>query len=78
MEAAHFELVVDGNPYDVTAKPYSFNDETRFYVSYNGSDQYIFALDSDLKRFAAIEKEAVEIPEDVEEAIAARLQKIYS
>lgn len=78
MEAAHFELVVDGNPYDVTAKPYSFNDETRFYVSYNGSDQYIFALDSDLKRFAAIEKEAVEMPEDVEEAIAARLQKIYS
>jgi hypothetical protein len=48
MEAQSFELVVDSLPYLVKATPYEFNTETRFLVSYNGSEEYVFlwALES--------------------------------
>ena len=74
MEAQHFELVVDGLPYLVKATPYEFNTETRFLVSYNGSEEYVFTWDSALGRLAAIGDEAVDIPDSVEEAIAEKLQ----
>jgi hypothetical protein len=69
-----FNLVVDNVPYLVNAKAYQFNDETRYRVSINGNDAHIFTWDSDLKRLKAIDDEASILPDDLEEAISAKLQ----
>ena len=74
MQSQTFELMVDRMPVIVKATPYEFNTETRFLVSYNGSEEYVFTWDSSLGRLAAIGDEAVNIPDAVEEAIAEKLQ----
>ena len=76
MDTQNFRLLVDGVPYEVKAAPYEFNTEIRYLVSFNGSDEYVFAWDSSLSRLAAIGDEAVDIPDNLEEAIAARLQTV--
>lgn len=73
MDNNHFNLTIDGIPYDVKVRPYNFNEETRFYVSYNGSEEYAFAWDEDLKRPAALGNGTADIPESLEEAIALKL-----
>jgi hypothetical protein len=70
----NFEILVDGVPYMVKAQPFGFNEETRFKVSYNGGEEHIFTWDSSLGRLTAIDDEAATIPDDVEVAIARRLQ----
>ena len=69
-----YEIVVDGVPYMIKARPYEFNTETRFMVSYNGGDEYVFTWDSSLGRLAAIGDGSETIPDNVEEAIAEKLQ----
>jgi hypothetical protein len=78
MQSQTFELIVDGLPVMVKATPYDFNGETRFLVSYNGSEEYVFTRDSSLGRLAAIGDEAVGIPDTVEEAIAEKLQTVLT
>ncbi len=73
MENKNFNLTVDGIPYDIRISPYVYNEETRFYVSYNESEEYIFAWDEDLKRLAAFGDETADMPDSLEEAIAAKL-----
>lgn len=68
-----FELMIDGVPYAVTAEPFLFNDETRYKVNYNGGE-HIFTWDSELGRLASIDEDAVDIPDNVEEAIAQKLE----
>ena len=67
-------LVVDGVPYLVQVTPYEFNTETRFKVSYNGNPELIFIWDSELKRLAAIGDDAATLPDNLENAIAEKLQ----
>ena len=74
MQEHRFELLVDGVPYDVKATPFEFNTETRFRVSYNGGTEHIFTWDSDLGRLRAIDDSAATMPDDVELAIAEKLQ----
>jgi hypothetical protein len=74
MQSQTFQMMIDGMPVMVKATPYEFNTETRFLVSYNGSEEYVFTWDSSLGRLAAIGDEAVNIPDAVEEAIAEKLQ----
>jgi hypothetical protein len=69
-----FEILVGGVPYLVKASPFEFNTETRFLVSYNGGDEHVFTWDSSLGRLAAIDDDAGTIPDDLERAIAQRLQ----
>jgi len=76
MGTQNFELLVDGVPYVVKATPYDFNTETRYLVSFNGSEEYVFAWDSSLARLASIGDEAVDIPDNLEIAIANRLQVV--
>lgn len=38
MDTKNFELVLDGIPYAIKAKPFMFNNEVRFKVSYNDSE----------------------------------------
>lgn len=74
MDTHHYEIVVDGVPYIVNATPFEFNSETRYKVSFNGSEEYIFTWDSSLGRLAPIGDETVEIPDNLEVAISGRLQ----
>jgi hypothetical protein len=74
MQEQSFELLLSGVPYFVKAEPFSFNEETRFKVSYNNGDEHIFTWDSSLGRLAAIDDDAGTIPDDLENAIAGKLQ----
>ncbi|HEY8387456.1 MAG TPA: hypothetical protein VIK74_02575 [Parasegetibacter sp.] len=78
MQAKYFELRVDGVPYEMRVTPFVFNNEIRFYVSYNGSEEFVFAWDPDLKRHTPIGDEAAQIPASLEEAIAGRLGAVES
>ena len=73
MEDLHFNLKVDGVTYDIIATPYDYNSETRFYVSYNDGEDYVFAWDEELKRLRAISDGTGDIPESLEEAISKKL-----
>ena len=76
MEAQNFELLVDGVPYMVKATPYNFNGDIRFRVSYNGSEDYIFTRDTEAGLLTAIGTEAVDIPDNLEEAISEKLTSL--
>jgi hypothetical protein len=72
--ANSINLLISKVPYEVTIVPFTFNGETRYRVSYNGSPEFIFTWDSSLGRMAAIDEDAGTIPDDVEVAIAEHLQ----
>ncbi len=69
-----FEILVNKIPYHVRVVPFEFNTETRFKVNYNGGDEHIFTWDSSLGRLTAIDDDAATMPDDLEAAIAQRLQ----
>ena len=73
MQESTFEILVDGVPYMVKATPFEFNTETRFKVNYDG-DEHIFTWDSRVGRLAPIDDDASTMPDNLEEAIAERLQ----
>ena len=73
MAEQRFELIVDGVPYSVEASSFEYNSETRYRVNYAGND-HIFTWDSRLGRLAPIDDDAATIPDNLEEAIAERLQ----
>jgi hypothetical protein len=73
MQDQTFELLLAGVPYFVKAEPFSFNNEPRFKVSYNGGDEHIFAWDSSISRLSAIDDDAISIPDDLEAAISSKL-----
>lgn len=74
MSAQRFEVVLDGTPYLIEANPFSFNNETRFRISYNGGGDYVFAYDSQLGRYASIGDDSINIPDNLESVIAARIE----
>ena len=67
-KAKNFTLLVDKVPYLLKVAPFSFNDETRFIVSVNGSEDYIFIWDPELLRLRAID-DAGNLPDTLEVAI---------
>jgi hypothetical protein len=73
MNTQNFELVVDGVPYLVKASPFDFNQEKRFTVSYNGSDEMVFVFDTSVGRYMALGDGAADVPSRVEVEIAKRL-----
>ena len=73
MAEQRFEFRVDGVPYAVSATPFEYNAETRYRVRYNGNE-YIFSWDPSMGRLAPIDADAAEIPDNLEEVIARRLQ----
>ncbi len=73
MAEQRFELLLVGVPYAVTATPFEFNTETRYKVNYNGNE-HIFTWDSSVGRLAPIDDDAAVIPDNLELAIAERLQ----
>ncbi|WP_207492161.1 hypothetical protein [Aridibaculum aurantiacum] len=73
MNTQNFELVVDGVPYLVKATPFDFNQEKRFTVTFNGSEEYVFVFDTSVGRYMALGDEGVDIPSRLEVEIAERL-----
>ncbi len=74
MQERRFELLVSRVPYQISVTPFTFNSETRYKVRYNGSNEHIFTWDSSLGRLTAIDDDASNIPDDLEVAIAEKLQ----
>lgn len=68
-----FSLRVDDVPYLVVAETFLFNEETRFYVSINGSTHHVFAWDAELQRLRAIDDSAGILPDALEKAINEKL-----
>jgi hypothetical protein len=78
MKNTNFDLLVSNVPYQVKAAPFDFNAEKRFRISYNESPEYIFAWDSEMQQYKSISDEEEIMPDDLEQAIAAKLQAIRS
>lgn len=74
MAEQNFNLVLSGVPYTVKVSPFDFNTEKRFLVSYNGGDEHVFTWDSSIGRMSAIDDDAATMPDDLEQAIAEKLQ----
>jgi len=70
----HFNILVDSVPYMVKAVPFSFNGETRFRVSFNGSPEHVFTWDSSLGQLRAIDDDSSTLPDNLEVAISEKLQ----
>ena len=76
MQDQSFQLLLNGVPYVVNASPFEFNTETRFKVSYNGGEEYIFTYNAAVGRYVPIGDETSTIPDDLEVAIAERLYSL--
>lgn len=70
------EIQVDRIPYILNVTPFFFNNEVRYHVSYNGGPDILFAWDNRVGHFAAFGDDAATMPDDLELAIAARLQQM--
>jgi len=70
----NFNILVDNVPYIVTATRFTFNDEVRYKVSFNGSSEHVFTWDSSLGQLRAIDDEASTMPDNLEIAISEKLQ----
>ncbi len=73
MQEQSFQILLSGVPYFIKATPFEFNGDKRFRVTYNEGDEHIFTWDADLGRLSAIDENAIEIPDDLEEAISSHL-----
>ena len=56
------------------ATPFSFNDEIRYRVSFNGSPEHVFTWDSSLGQLRAINDDSSTMPDNLEIAISEELQ----
>ena len=73
-DGRNFNILVDNVPYMITTVPFIFNGETRYRVSFNGSQEYIFIWDSSLGQLRAINDESSDLPDNLEMAISEKLQ----
>lgn len=73
-EEKTFDLIVDSVPYLVKVSPFTFNDETRYYININGGDDHVFTWDSQVGGLRGIDDDASRLPSAVEEEISRRLQ----
>ena len=71
---SNFNLVIDGVPYFIKSIPFSYNEELRFRVIINDSTQHVFTWDSEVKMLRAIDEDASNVPDGLEEAISEKLQ----
>lgn len=78
MQDQSFQLLINAIPYVVKASPFQFNTETRFSVSFNGSEEFIFTYDATVGRYVAIGDETATIPDDLEVAISEKLYQLVS
>jgi len=75
MDALNMILQLNGTPYMIKATPCYYNTELQYRVSINGNDEVIFVFDRDLGRYASEGNASVNVPDDIELAIGARLNR---
>jgi hypothetical protein len=68
-----FSIMLDGNPYEVRAVPFTFNEGVRYNVTINGSGEHVFAYDTNVGQYVAIDDDGATIPQNVETAISGKL-----
>lgn len=74
--AMNFELVVNGEVLDVTAKQYdAAHEQPRFRVSFNDSPVHIFGLDPSMGKIVVLDSASQQIEPSVEHAIGQALTK---
>lgn len=73
-----FNILIENAPYEVKIQPFDFNEEKRFYISVNASPYYVFTWDFEISGWRAIDEEAANLPEVVEEAISQKLMSHYN
>ena len=73
MQNQSFVLTLDGVPYEIKATPFTFNESTRFNVTINGSDEYVFAYDENVSQYIPISDDSSTVPQNVETAISEKL-----
>jgi hypothetical protein len=76
MQQRRLELNVDMVPYIVNVVPFSFNDEIRYRVTYNGSDEVLFVWDNTVGHYATVGDDSSTMPDSLELAIAEELQRM--
>jgi hypothetical protein len=67
-------MVVDEIPYEVKIEPFTFNEERRYYVGVNGGSDHVFTWDTEASAWRAIDDNAAELPDSIEQAISLKLQ----
>lgn len=73
----HWEMAVDKVPYIINATPFEFNTEIRYVVQVNGTEEFLFLWDTTVGRFAAVGENSSTLPDNLETAIAQKLQQEY-
>lgn len=73
MQQQTIQLLINGIPYVVKITPFEFNDKTRFTVSFNDSDDYVFTYDTNVSQYVSIGDDTETIPDDLEAAISEKL-----
>lgn len=73
MQQQTIQLLISNIPYVVKITPFEFNAETRFTVSFNDSDDYVFTYDTNVSQYVSIGDGTETIPDDLEVAISERL-----
>lgn len=73
MQQQTIQLLINKIPYVVKIMPFKFNDETRFTVSFNDSDEYVFTYDTNVSQYVSIGDGTETIPDDLEVAISEKL-----
>jgi hypothetical protein len=68
-----FDLLIDGTPYSIKAKPFLFNDETRYYINVNAGPDHVFVWYPELGRYRAIDDSAGILPGVLEDAVSEKL-----
>ncbi len=70
-------MAVDKVPYIINATPFEFNTEIRYVVQVNGTEEFLFLWDTTVGRFAAVGENSSTLPDNLETAIAQKLQQEY-
>ncbi len=76
MQEQTVQLLINSIPYIIKVTPFEFNDETRFTINYNGSDDYVFTYDTNVGEYVSIGDDTDPVPDDLEVAISETLSSL--
>lgn len=68
-----YDIVVDNVGYFVKVVPFTFNDETRYYISVNDGPRHLFVWDNQGNQIRSIDDNASVLPAPLEMAISDKL-----
>jgi hypothetical protein len=68
-----YDFLVDGVDYFVRVLPFTYNDETRYYISVNDGPRHVFVWDEQLVQIRSLDDSAAILPDTLETAISRKL-----